>query len=178
MVGFCVWFTGLPASGKTTHAHLLAQLLKGQSCLVELFDGDRLRQEISRGLGFSKQDRDLHVQRVGELAAERVRAGQVAVCALVSPYRMARDNCRAMIGTDRFVEVFVEAPLSECERRDPKGLYAKARSGKLPGFTGVSDPYEPPLTPDLVLDTAGCSIQENVKRLESYLTHRGFLPWR
>ena len=177
MKGFCVWFTGLPASGKTTHAQRLAQSLKKQSCPAEILDGDQLRQGISRGLGFSKQDRDIHVLRVGALAANRVRAGQVALCALVSPYRALRDQCRAMIGTDRFVEVFVNASVAECERRDPKGLYAKTRRGEIKHFTGIDDPYESPWTPDLILETGACPIEENAGRMELYLTQKGFLPW-
>jgi sulfate adenylyltransferase len=174
MAGFCVWFTGLPASGKTTHANLLAQSLKRHACPAEILDGDQLRQTISRDLGFSKKDRDIHVQRVGALAAQQVKAGKVVICALVSPYRAAREQCRALIGPDRFIEIFVQAPLSECERRDPKGFYAKARRGELKQFSGIDDPYEPPLTPDLVLDTGAHSIQENAGMIEQYLIQKGF----
>lgn len=176
--GFCVWFTGLPASGKTTQAKLLAQLLRRRACPVEILDGDELRRTLSRDLGFSRQDRDTHVHRVMTLAAAHVRAGRVVLCALVSPYRQARSICRSWVGPARFIEVFVDAPLQECQRRDPKGLYARARRGRITHFTGVNDPYEAPLTPHVVLDTWACSPEHNARRLEGYLTQRGFLPWR
>lgn len=176
--GFCVWFTGLPSSGKTTQAKLLAQLLRRRACPVEILDGDDLRQGFSRDLRFSRQDRNTHVRRVMMLAADHVRAGRVVLCALVSPYRQARSICRSWVGPDRFVEVFVNAPLDVCERRDPKGLYACARRGRIAHFTGVNDPYEIPLTPQVVLDTWGCFAEQNARRLEGYLTQRGFLPWR
>lgn len=178
MKGFCVWFTGLPASGKSTNARNLLEILQKENYSVEILDGDDLRRKVSRDLGFSRQDRDLHVGRAGELAAERVRAGKVVLCALVSPYRAARDHCRWIIGLHRFVEVFVEAPLAECERRDPKGLYAKARQGRIRHFTGVSDPYECPLTPDVVLNTWVYSPDQNARRMEAFLARKGFLPWR
>ncbi len=178
MKGFCVWFTGLPGSGKTTNARALKDLLQRENCFAELLDGDELRQGISRDLSFSHQDREKHLLRVAELAAERIRQEKVVLCALVSPYQSIRSTCRERIGSTRFVEVFVDAPLSECERRDPKGLYARARRGEIRHFTGIDDPYEPPLVPDLRLDTAAREVSDNVQRVCEHLLARGFLPWR
>ena len=174
--GFCVWLTGLPASGKTATAEALQALLLERGRRVTLLDGDAVRQHLSSGLGFSRQDRDANVRRIAFVAGEVVRHGGAAVCAAVSPYRAVRDECRARIGGERFLEVFVDTPLAECESRDPKGLYARARRGELPGFTGVDDPYEPPLAAELVLASeTGASPREHSRRIVRALVDRGFL---
>lgn len=176
--GFCVWFTGLPASGKSTTASAVARLLKKGGCRVDLLDGDSLRRTVSKGIGFSRQDRDDHIRRVGSLAAESVAGGRAAVCAVISPYRAARAECRTLVGSGRFIEVFMDTPLEICQARDPKGLYAKARRGEIPNFTGVSDPYEPPQNPELSLETVRRGVEENAREVIGLLLEKGFLPWR
>ncbi len=156
MSGVCFWFTGLSGAGKSTVASALARKLEARGHVVTLLDGDAVRQLLSKGLGFSRADRDANVLRIGFVAGEVVRHGGVAICAAISPYRAARDAVRAMIEAiqpDGFVEIFVDTPIEECERRDVKGLYAQARAGKLTGFTGIDDPYEPPPAPEVTLDT-------------------------
>ncbi|MCM2257894.1 MAG: bifunctional sulfate adenylyltransferase/adenylylsulfate kinase [Vicinamibacteria bacterium] len=173
--GVCVWFTGLSGAGKSTTAEALLPYLLERGRHVTLLDGDIVRQHLSKGLGFSREDRDANVTRIGFVAAEIVRHGGVAVCAAVSPYRAARAQCREMVGADRFVEVFMDTPIEVCESRDTKGLYAKARAGTLPGFTGISDPYEAPEKPELVLPTVGPTPAENARRIVDVLIERGFL---
>ena len=150
--GFCLWFTGLSGSGKSTIAAAVVDELRRRGHRVELLDGDEVRENLSAGLGFSKADRDTNIRRIGWVAALLARNGVVAVTAAISPYRSVRDEVRAKI--DSFVEVFVDTPIELCEQRDPKGLYAKARAGELKGFTGVDDPYEAPEHPELVLTPA------------------------
>jgi sulfate adenylyltransferase len=174
--GVCVWFTGLSGAGKSTIAARLVDALSAQGRTVTLLDGDAVRTLLSKGLGFSREDRDLNIRRIGFVALEIVRHGGAVVCATVSPYRAARDQVRAMIPVGRFVEVFVNTPLDVCERRDPKGLYARARRGELHGLTGVDDPYEPPLASDLVLDTVGATPDACMQRVVAILRARGFLP--
>jgi sulfate adenylyltransferase len=173
--GFCVWFTGLSGAGKSATAEALTALLLERGRRVTLLDGDVVRTHLSRGLGFSREDRDMNVQRIGFVAAEIVRHRGAAVCAAVSPYRSARNACRALVGESQFFEVFVDTPIEVCERRDTKGLYAKARRGELPRFTGVDDPYEAPLAPELVLTTEELSPGANAARVVELLTVRGFL---
>lgn len=152
--GFAVWMTGLPGSGKSTLAKLLEARLRGEfGRYVEVLDGDEIRKGLSRDLGLSKEDREEHARRVSYVAKVLARNGVVAVVALISPYRRSREEAREMIGSDRFVEVYVKAPLSVCEERDPKGLYAKARRGEINNMTGIQDPYEEPEDPDLTVDT-------------------------
>jgi len=170
--GACVWLTGLSGSGKSTTARAVAAELESWSQPVKVLDGDELRARISHDLGFSKRDRDTHVLRVAALAKDVVDHGAVAVCALVSPYREARQRARDLICSERFLEVFVDAPIAVCEARDPKGLYARARRGELRAFTGVDDPYEPPLFPDLVLATASWPVHESVRAVMDALTAR------
>jgi adenylyl-sulfate kinase len=146
--GFCVWFTGLSCSGKSTTAELLADLLLERGRRVTLLDGDVVRTHLSKGLGFSREDRDTNIRRIGFVASEIVRHNGVAVCAAISPYRITRAECRAMVGPENFIEVFVDTPIDACEARDTKGMYALARAGKMTGFTGVDDPYEPPESPE------------------------------
>jgi sulfate adenylyltransferase len=173
--GLCVWFTGLSGAGKSATADALTSLLLERGRQVTVLDGDVVRTHLSKGLGFSRADRDTNIRRIGFVAAEIVRHGGVALCAAVSPYRATRSECRAMVGEDRFFEIFVDTPLEVCEQRDTKGLYAKARRGELKGFTGIDDPYEAPLAPELVLDTTRADVEENARRVLSLVVERGFL---
>jgi len=173
--GVCIWFTGLSGSGKSTTAEVLTQLLLEYGRQVTVLDGDVVRTHLSKGLGFSKEDRDLNIRRIGFVAAEIVRHGGTVVCAAVSPYRATRDDVRNMVGKDNFVEVFMDTPIDVCESRDIKGMYAKARRGEIQGFTGIDDPYEPPLHPELSLDTVACTPEENAHRIVDFLKRRGFL---
>ena len=173
--GVCVWFTGLSGSGKSTTAELLVALLLEHGRASTLLDGDVVRTHLSKGLGFSKEDRDTNILRIGFVASEIVRHGGVAICAAVSPYRATRDSVRDMVGPERFVEVFVDTPLEVCESRDAKGMYAQARRGLIAGFTGIDDPYEPPLSPELVLDTERTAAEENARRVLAVLRERGYL---
>jgi adenylylsulfate kinase len=147
-----LWLTGLPGAGKSTLARLVAEPLRADGAEVELLDGDEMRRTISADLGFSRRDRDENVARVAALADERSRAGATVIVAIVSPYRTARARARELLGS-RFVEVHVRASVRTCAGRDPKGLYARARAGEISHFTGVSDPYEEPTAPELVIDT-------------------------
>src|SRR5919201_1266581 len=152
--GFTLWFTGLSGSGKTTIAHLVGPALGQRGCVVEYLDGDVVRTHLSKGLGFSKEDRDAHIERVGWVASRLTRHGGAVVVAAISPYEETRRKARAMVEEfGPFVEVYVKASAEECARRDVKGLYAKALAGEITGFTGVDDPYEEPARPELVLDT-------------------------
>ncbi|HXH40093.1 MAG TPA: bifunctional sulfate adenylyltransferase/adenylylsulfate kinase [Thermoanaerobaculia bacterium] len=173
--GVCVWFTGLSGAGKSTTAELLVTLLLEHGRQSTLLDGDVVRTHLSKGLGFSKEDRDANILRIGFVAAEVVRHGGVAVCAAVSPYRTARNSVRELVGSDHFIEVFVDTPLEVCESRDAKGMYAQARRGIIKGFTGIDDPYEPPSAPEIVLDTTQASAEENARRIVAMLQGRGFV---
>jgi sulfate adenylyltransferase len=173
--GFCLWFTGLSGSGKSTTADILTILLLEHGRQTTVLDGDVVRTHLSKGLGFSREDRDVNIRRIGFVAAEIVRHGGGVICAAVSPYRTTRNECRAMIGDDRFIEIFVDTPLDVCEARDPKGMYAEARAGRIKGFTGIDDPYEPPLNPELVLDTVHATAEENAERVLAYLAEQGFV---
>jgi sulfate adenylyltransferase len=171
--GVCVWFTGLSGSGKSTTAKALSDLLHDRGRVVTVLDGDVVRTHLSSGLGYSREDRDTNVRRIGYVASEIVRHGGIAVAALVSPYRDTRNEVRALVGSDRFLEVFVDTPLEVCEGRDVKGLYARARSGEVGSFTGVDDPYEPPLHPELTLHTTDASPRDNACRVLRMLEERG-----
>jgi sulfate adenylyltransferase len=173
--GACIWFTGLSGSGKSTTAEAVVPLLEARGRVVTMLDGDIVRTHLSKGLGFDREDRDTNVRRVGYVAAEVVRHGGLVVAALVSPYRGTRGEVREMVGTDRFVEVFVDTPLSVVEERDVKGWYAKARTGEVKDFTGVSDPYEPPESPELTLLTTDTTPGANAQLVIEYLESRGFL---
>ena len=173
--GFTVWFTGLSGSGKSTTAEILTTLLLEHGRQVTQLDGDVVRTHLSKGLGFSKEDRDINIRRIGFVASEIVRHRGVAVCAAVSPYRATRNDVRNMVGSENFIEVFVDTPLEVCEERDVKGLYAKARRGEIKGFTGIDDPYEPPHNPEIVLDTVNHTAEENAHQIVDYLKARGFL---
>jgi len=173
--GFCIWFTGLSGAGKSVTAEALTSLLLERGRQITVLDGDVVRTHLSKGLGFSREDRDTNIHRIGFVAAEIARHGGAVVCAAVSPYRAARNRCRTMVGPDRFVEVFVDTPIEVCEQRDIKGLYAKARRGEVKGFTGIDDPYEAPHNPELVLDTVRQGVEENARRILGHLVERGFV---
>lgn len=173
--GFCIWFTGLSGSGKSTTAEILTTLLLERGRQITLLDGDVVRTHLSKGLGFSREDRDTNILRIGFVASELVRHNGVAVCAAISPYRAARNEVRKMVGSDKFIEVFVNTPIDLCESRDVKGLYAKARRGQLTGFTGVDDPYEEPISPEITLETVNSSPLENAYKIIRFLEERGFL---
>jgi sulfate adenylyltransferase len=173
--GFCLWFTGLSGAGKSTTAEVLAELLAEYGRQVTLLDGDVVRTHLSKGLGFGKEDRDTNILRIGFVAAEIVRHHGVVICAAVSPYRATRNRVRNMVGAENFILTYVDTPLAVCEQRDTKGLYAKARQGELKEFTGISDPYEPPENPDLILTTTAESAEANARKIVELLIARGFL---
>lgn len=170
--GFVIWITGLPAAGKTTLARAVENVLARSGRVAEVFDGDAIRATICRDLGFSEQDRTENVRRVAALAATRADAGMAVVVALISPLRAQREEARRIVGRERFVEVHVSTGLSICEGRDPKGHYRRARAGELPRFTGVSDPYEPPDSPDLSLDMGVLAPEEAAARVITRLAER------
>jgi sulfate adenylyltransferase len=173
--GICIWFTGLSGSGKSTTAEILINKLLEYGRPATLLDGDIVRTHLSKGLGFSQEDRDTNIRRIGFVASEIVRHGGAVVCAAVSPYRSTRNECRAMVGDNQYIEVFVDTPLEICEERDVKGMYKLAREGKIKNFTGIDDPYEPPVSPELVIDTVNESVVENADRIISYLLEKGFI---
>jgi sulfate adenylyltransferase len=171
--GCCIWLTGLSGAGKSTIAQILNEHLTARGRTVTLLDGDVVRTHLSKGLGFSKQDRDTNILRIGFVAAEIVRHRGVVIVAAVSPYEATRNEVRDMVGGDAFVLVHVATPLAVCEQRDVKGLYAKARRGEIKGLTGVDDPYEPPASPHVVLTTIDCDAEECARRIERSLERCG-----
>lgn len=160
-----VWLTGLSGSGKSTLAFELERSLLDQGHVAYVLDGDNVRHGLSRDLGFSHEHRTENIRRIGEVAKLFNDAGMVLITAFISPYRSDRDMARQIIGSGRFVEVHLAADISACEARDPKGLYRKARAGQIPGFTGISAPYEDPLAPEVKLDTGELSIEDSLQRL-------------
>jgi adenylyl-sulfate kinase len=170
--GFTVWFTGLPSAGKSTLAELLAVKLRERGQDVEVLDGDVVRQHLCKGLGFSKEDRDENIRRIGFVCGLLTRHGAAAIAAAISPYRAIRDEVRGSIGN--FIEVYVKASVETCIQRDVKGLYKKALAGEIKGFTGVDDPYEPPLKPELTIETEMESPQESVARILRGLEELGY----
>jgi sulfate adenylyltransferase len=170
--GCCVWLTGFSSAGKSTIAQVLTARLEARGRMVTLLDGDVVRTHLSKGLGFSKEDRDTNVRRIGFVASEIVRHGGTAVVAVVSPYDATRNEVRDMVGGDSFVLVHVATPIEVCEQRDIKGLYAKARRGELKGLTGIDDPYEAPVAPDIVLTTLDCDPDGCAARIERVLIER------
>lgn len=173
--GFCIWFTGLSGSGKSTTADILTTLIMERGRQVTVLDGDVVRTHLSKGLGFSKEDRDINILRIGFVASEIVRHNGVAICAAVSPYRAARNEARKMVGENNFILVYVDTPIEVCEQRDSKGMYARARRGEIRGFTGVDDPYEPPVNPEITLDTVIINAEQNAHKIINHLVERGFL---
>ena len=172
--GLTIWLTGLPSSGKSTIATALALRLEGAGYPVEVLDGDEFRLRLSKGLGFSKADRDEHIRRVSYVAKLLTRVGAFALVAAISPYRSIRDEARAEIG--RFLEVHVDCPLEECIRRDVKGLYQKALRGEIASFTGVSDPYEAPLHPEVIVETHRETLAESTAKILRALASFGYPP--
>ena len=174
--GLTVWFTGLSAAGKTTIARLVGEELEQRGYLVDYLDGDNVREHISAGLGFSKEDREANIERVGWVASRLSRGGVVVLVSVIGPYEGARNRARAMVEEHApFVEVHVATSLEECAHRDPKGLYARAFAGEIDHFTGVSDPYEEPSTPDLRLDTAGDDPDTSAARVLARLEELGVI---
>jgi adenylyl-sulfate kinase len=175
--GFTVWFTGLSGSGKSTIAHLVGPELDRRGLIVEYLDGDTVRTHLSRGLGFSKEDRDTNIERIGWVASRLTRHGAAVLAAAISPYEETRSKARAMVEEwGPFVEVYVAASVEECARRDVKGLYEKAFAGEITGFTGVDDPYEPPAAPELVLDTEAHDPEESARLVVAKLEELGLVP--
>ena len=170
-----VWFTGLSGSGKSTIAIALEGALVARKASSYVLDGDNVRHGLNGNLGFSPEDRTENIRRIGEVAKLFNDAGVIVQTAFISPYRADRDKVREILPEGEFIEVLVDCPLDECERRDVKGLYKKARAGEIPEFTGISAPYEPPEKPELVLKTAECSVEECVEQLIAYLEAKGIL---
>jgi len=173
--GFCIWFTGLSGAGKSTIAKRLVNMLQEYGRNPTVLDGDVVRTHLSRGLGFSKEDRDTNILRISFVAGEIVRHTGTVVCAAISPYRQARREARKMVPEEHFIEVFVDTPLAVCEERDVKGLYARARAGEIKNFTGIDDPYEAPIEPEIHLDTVGVTPKENARQIIDYLIEAGYL---
>jgi sulfate adenylyltransferase len=176
--GFCIWFTGLSGSGKSATSEVLTTLLLERGREIAILDGDVVRTHLSKGLGFSKEDRDTNILRIGFVAGEIVHAGGAVICAAISPYRATRAEAHKMVG-ENFVEVYMDTPVEVCEQRDVKGLYAKARQaladGKPMGFTGVDDPYEPPIEPSITLQGFGASAEDNARKIVAYLEEQGYI---
>jgi adenylylsulfate kinase len=176
--GCIVWLTGLSGSGKSTIAVALEKALWERGVRSYILDGDNIRHGLNKNLGFSPADRTENIRRIGEVAKLFTEAGLVAVTAFISPYRADRDQVRALMKPGDFIEVLVDCPLDVCEQRDVKGLYQKARAGQIPEFTGISAPYEAPLSPELTLRTAAQSPEESVGQVLGYLASRGIIPAR
>ena len=173
--GFTLWFTGLSGAGKTTISRIVEDQLRERGSRVEVLDGDVVRENLSKGLGFSKEDRDTNIRRIAFVADLLSRNGVPVITAAISPYREIRDEARELMG-DRFIEVFVKASVEICAERDVKGLYEKAFKGEIKEFTGVSDPYEPPLNPEIVLDTEHDSAEEDAAKIVTLLEERQLIP--
>ena len=176
--GFTLWFTGLSGAGKTTLASRVATELRARGLRVEILDGDEVRTNLSKGLGFSKEDRDTNIRRIGYVCRLLSRNGVVAISAAISPYRDVRREVREAIERDgaEFIEVYVKCPLEVLAQRDVKGLYKKALAGEIPNFTGVSDPYEEPLAPEVLVETDRESVETSAARIIAELERRGLVP--
>src|SRR5437870_976336 len=175
--GFTLWFTGLSGAGKTTIAELVRPELERRGLLVEWLDGDDVREHLSKGLGFSKEDRDTNIDRIGWVASRLTRHGAAVIVSAISPYVEARQKAREMVeGHGAFVEVFVDASVEECARRDVKGLYEKAFRGEIKEFTGVSDPYEVPANPEIRIESEDEEPAESAERIVQLLEQRGLVP--
>lgn len=175
--GFVLWFTGLSGAGKSTLTEAVAPLLRARGTRVEVLDGDEVRLNLSKGLGFSREDRDTNILRIGFVANLLARNGVAVITAAISPYRETRDAVRRLVEADggRFIEAHVAATLEECEARDVKGLYAEARAGKRPGFTGIDDPYETPASPEIVIPTGQEPPAASIARVLDYLERQGLI---
>ncbi len=174
--GCVLWFTGLPSSGKSTLANEVAHLLHQRGRLTYVLDGDNIRHGLNKDLGFSPEDREENIRRIGEVAKLFADAGVIALTAFVSPYRKDRNRARALLEEGRFVEVYVNCPVQVCESRDPKGLYKKAKAGEIPEFTGISAPYEPPENPEIEVHTDQMSVSEAAEVVVGYLEEQGIVP--
>jgi sulfate adenylyltransferase len=174
--GICIWFTGLSGAGKSTTAEILVSMLLERGRQVTLLDGDVVRTHLSKGLGFSREDRDANILRIGYVSSEITRHGGLVITAAISPYLATRTEVRKLVGDERFIEVFVDTPIEVCEQRDVKGMYAKARQGLITGFTGVDDPYEAPVNPEITLDTVNFTPEQNAAKMIHYLEENGYLP--
>ncbi len=174
MKGFTLWFTGIPCSGKSTLARRIEETLLERGVNCEVLDGDEVRENLSKELTFSKQDRDTNIRRIGYVCKLLSRNGAIAIAAAISPYRALRDEIRKQ--HERFVEVYVDAPLETCETRDVKGMYKLARQGKIKNFTGVSDPYEPPDNPEIAVETDKESIDDSVNKIIRTLELMSYIP--
>ncbi len=170
-----IWLTGLSGSGKSTIAVGLQKCLFARGSQTYILDGDNVRHGLNKNLGFSPEDREENIRRIGEVAKLFSHAGFLAITSFISPYRKDRNEARAILEKGDFIEIFVKASLEECEKRDPKGLYKKARSGEIKEFTGVSAPYEEPLNPELVIDTNSSTVEECVVQIVGYLEERGYI---
>ncbi|NOZ57303.1 MAG: adenylyl-sulfate kinase [Calditrichaeota bacterium] len=174
--GCVLWFTGLPSSGKSTLANEVAHLLHQRGQLTYVLDGDNIRHGLNKDLGFSPEDREENIRRIGEVAKLFADAGVIALTAFVSPYRKDRDRARSLLEEGRFIEVYVNCPVQVCESRDPKGLYKKAKAGEIPEFTGISAPYEPPEKPEIEVRTDEMSVSEAAEMVIRYLEKQGIVP--
>ena len=175
--GFVLWMTGLPGSGKTTLAQILEEILENDfGRYAEVLDGDEFRKGISRDLGLSKEDRQEHAHRVSYVSKLLAKNGVIGIVALISPYKKSREEAREVIGKNRFVEVYVKASLAACEKRDPKGLYKKARKGEITNMTGIQDPYEVPESPDIIVDTEASDPKGSARMIIDRLVVLGHLP--
>ena len=170
-----IWFTGLSGSGKSTVSVALEKALFNEGKQTYRLDGDNVRHGLNKNLGFSPEDRTENIRRIGEVAKLMVDAGSITVTAFISPYKQDRDNVRAILEDDEFIEVYTKCSVEECENRDPKGLYKKARSGEIPEFTGISAPYEAPDHPEIILDTEHESIDQSVDRVIQYLKQHQYI---
>jgi len=174
--GCVLWFTGLPSSGKSTLANEVAHLLHQRGQLTYVLDGDNIRHGLNKDLGFSPEDREENIRRIGEVAKLFADAGVIALTAFVSPYRKDRNRARSLLEDGRFIEVYVNCPVQVCESRDPKGLYKKAKAGEIPQFTGISAPYEPPENPEIEVRTDEMSVSEAAQVVIRYLENQGIVP--
>jgi adenylylsulfate kinase len=175
--GFTLWFTGLSASGKTTIAHLVGPAIEERGPIVEYLDGDTVRTRLSKGLGFSKEDRDLNIERIGWVASRLTRHGAAVIASAISPYADVRARARQMVEEfGNFVEVFVDVSVEEAARRDIKGLYEKALKGEIQNFTGVNDPYEKPESPEIWIDSDTQSPEESAQHILAFLEGKGLIP--
>ncbi len=173
--GICLWFTGLSGAGKSTIANALIPMLLEHGRQITMLDGDVVRTHLSKGLGFSKEDRDTNILRIGFVAGEIARHNGTVICAAISPYRSTRNEVRKMVGEENFIEVFVNTPIEVCEQRDIKGMYARARRGEIKGFTGIDDPYEDPVKPEIALETVEIAPEDCAQKIMDYLHERGFV---
>ena len=173
--GVVLWFTGLPSSGKSTLAHTVETKLYGKGYLTYVLDGDNIRHGLNQNLGFSPEDREENIRRIGEVAKLFTDAGLIAITAFISPYTIDRRKARELVDSDRFVEIYCKCSLEECEIRDPKGLYKKARTGEIKQFTGIDAPYEAPRNPEIVVETDRFSVDQSTDIIMSYLSKNNLI---